>query len=351
MSTEVAAIRQQLTDVRALCGVLGLIDGYRPGRVSRGLLIRCPVHNDRNPSCIVSLGPDGTVRVKCQSCQWSGDVLHLIAAVHHLDVRADFPAVLGEAARLAGVDLAGEQGKGPRRPEAPYTPPTYPDAGEVASLWSSAVSVELDGEAHDYLESRGIDPGMVDLYDLARVLPRGGWAPSWARCRGRSWSSSHRLLVPVVDHTGAMRSLRAWRLPSDEAAEGAPKRTAPAGKATGGLVMACPVARRMLATGQAPSWSTPTTPLRVVIAEGEPDFLTWAARVSDADGAAPAVLGVVAGAWSLAMAARVPDGAMVGIRTDPDAAGDRYAADIRATLAERGVQVFTRKRAGHEQAA
>lgn len=342
---DVLAIRRQLVDVRALCAALGLLEGYRPGRVHRGLLVRCPAHREQTPSCSVTLGPDGTVRVRCFGCDFSGDALTLIAAVHGLDVRADFPAVLGEAARLAGVELASERGSSFSRP-APYQPPAYPDGGEVEALWSSAVSVELDPGARAYLEGRAIDPGMVELYDLARVLPPGSWAPGWARCWGRSWSQSHRLILPVVDHTGAVRSLRAWRLPSDEAPEGAPKRTAPAGKALAGLVLACPVARRVLMTGALPPWGA----LDVIISEGEPDFLTWAAGASDADETPRAGLGVVAGAWGAALAARIPDGARVAIRTDPDAAGDRYAADIRASLAGRQVQVFGR-RGDHGQAA
>jgi hypothetical protein len=333
---DVAAVREQLTDARALCAALGLVAGYKPGRVPRGLLIRCPVHNEQTPSCSVTAGPDGTIRVRCFGCDFTGDVLHLIAAAHNLDVRADFPAVLGEAARLAGVDLGREQRTNDTRP-ASYQAPTYPESDDVEALWSSAVAVGLDGEARTYLEGRAIDAGAVELYDLARVLPAGGWAPSWARCRGRSWSSSHRLILPVVDHTGAVRSLRAWRLPSDEAPEDAPKRTAPAGKALAGLVLACPVARRMLTTGALPSWGA----LDVVITEGEPDFLTWAARVSDANEAPPAVLGVVAGAWGAALAARIPDGARVIIRTHPDAAGDRYASAIRQSLTGRSVQKFT----------
>lgn len=344
---EVREVRLALTDARALCSALGLVDGYKPGRVARGLLIRCPVHRERTPSCSVTAGPDGTLRVRCFACDFTGDALHLIAAAHRLDVRADFPAVLGEAARLAGVELGSERRAG-SRPEAPYQPPSYPDAGEVEALWSAAVSIELDGDARGYLEGRGIDPGAVELYDLARVLLPSSWAPSWARCRGRSWSSSHRLILPVVDHAGEVRSLRAWRLPSaDLEADDLPKRTAPAGKALAGLVLACPIARRMLATGKLPPWGS----LEVIITEGEPDFLAWASGVSDADETPPAVLGVVAGAWGESLATRIPDGARVVILTHQDASGDRYAATIRASLAGRPVEVFDLERGDHGQAA
>ena len=151
--------------------------------------------------------------------------------------------------------------------------------------------------------------------------------PSWARYQGKPWAAAgYRLLVPMVDAHGALRSLRAWRM----AGSGEdPKRVAPAGKAMAGLVMACPIARSVLKTGQSPA----NEPIDVVITEGEPDFLTHAARPEGA--AAPAVVGVVASAWSSAVADRLPGDVRIVIRTHRDAAGDRYAAEIRSSLADR----------------
>jgi len=90
----------------------------------------------------------------------------------------------------------------------------------------------------------------------------------------------------------------------------------------------------MLEQGAAPAWFE-GAPMDVIIAEGEPDFLTWAVSSSDANDRPPAVLGVVAGAWSADIAARIPDGSRVVIRTHRDAAGDAYAAAIRDSLAGR----------------
>ena len=349
-STDAAELRAQLTDPHRLCNALGLLDGYKPGRqAGGGLLIRCPAHQEHTPSCSVRRGRDGTVAVSCFGCGFTGDALTLIAAAHGLDPRADFPAVLGEAARIAGVTLETAPRASTSRP-APGAAPEYPTAFEVAALWAAAGPVEADDQAAAYLAGRALDPGTVDLYDLARVLPAGAAAPSWARCRGKAWPASHRLILPVVDHLGAVRSLRAWRIDSTSD-DGAPKRTAPAGKALAGLVLACPVARRMLATGQAPSWASAAAPFDVVIAEGEPDFLTWATRVSDASETPPAILGVVAGAWGEALAARIPDGARVVIRTHQDTSGDRYAADIRESLIGRRLAIKDLKRGARVQQA
>jgi hypothetical protein len=349
---DAAELRAQLTDPHRLCAALGLLDGYKSGRqAGGGVIIRCPAHQEHTPSCSVRRGRDGTVAVSCFGCGFTGDALTLIAAAHGLDIRADFPAVLGEAARLAGVTLETAPRASTSRP-APSAAPEYPAASEVAALWAAAGPVEADHQAAAYLAGRAIDPGTVDLYDLARVLGADAAAPSWARCRGRSWTSTHRLILPVVDYRGAVRSLRAWRCSPQAPDDDTPKRTAPAGKALAGLVLACPVARQMLATGQAPSWASKGRPLEVVIAEGEPDFLTWASRVSDADETPPAILGVVAGSWCDAIAARIPDGSRVIVRTHQDTSGERYAAEVRESLAGRAVTLLrARGGAGHGAAA
>jgi hypothetical protein len=93
--------------------------------------------------------------------------------------------------------------------------------------------------------------------------------------------------------------------------------------------MADPAGRRLLEGAPPPGLA------RVIVAEGVPDFLTWSAHYGDAAEDAPAVFGVIAGAWTLAIAATIPQGWTVIIRTHADAAGDKYAETIRATLAGR----------------
>jgi hypothetical protein len=352
---DAAGLRARLTDARALCTALDLFQGSggrKPHRAGPGgYLVRCPWCNGGKdtPPCSVTPGPDRTLRVKCFSCGEGGDALSLIAAAQGLDIRADFPAVLGEAARIAGA--APPVGPSRRRFVQETCSTSCPEEGEVSALWQNAYPIEADDEARAYLEGRAIDPGMVDLYDLARVLQTWASAPSWARCRGKSWTSTHRLILPVVDYLGAVRSLRAWRCSPQAPDDDTPKRVAPAGKSLSGLILACPEARRMLATGKAPSWASKGRPLDVVITEGEPDFLTWASRVSDADETPPVILGVVAGSWCDAIAARIPDGARVIVRTHQDPTGERYAAEVRESLAGRAVTLLRAKGAGHGAAA
>lgn len=74
-------------------------------------------------------------------------------------------------------------------------------------------------------------------------------------------------------------------------------------------------------------------PERVTIAEGLPDFLTWAQR-------GERVIGVWAGSdGDPRLGAIVPDGWTVTIRTDPDGAGEAYAKRWAAIL-PRGCKVL-----------
>jgi hypothetical protein len=122
-----------------------------------------------------------------------------------------------------------------------------------------------------------------------------------------------------------LRSVRARYIgpPRDDL----PKALPPSGHGCKSLVMACPLAAIMLAVAGWPWWSE----RRVVITEGEPDFLTWATR-----GEIPRHLGVLgvggSGQWTEALADRIPNDSIVIIRTDPDDAGDAYAAEIVDTL-------------------
>ena len=197
----------------------------------------------------------------------------------------------------------------------------------MLDTWESARPLTDDLEAVRWARSRGLDAGDLEDRDLARVIPAGARLPAFAIFRGRSWAETHRLIVRKHGPTGKIESLHARALRPDVDV----KSVSPAGFEVRGLVMADSLGRMLLERGHVHGVAEPT----LVIAEGVPDYLTLATTWSDADEDAPAVMGILSGSWTPELAARVPDGAVVVIATDPDGAGDAYAATIVATFADR----------------
>lgn len=319
-------VREALAEPARVAELLGL----ERSRTERGKW-RCPAHGGTSLS--LRRGRDGTLQARCFGCELAGDVFSLLAAVRGLDARADFASLLVEGAELAGLwhvvaDL--RDGAAPRpRPMAPPKRPTpkqpepsYPPADELAAVWDGCISPEDDPETVAMLAGRGLDAGRVEGIGCARVIPKDATLPAWATYGGRPWTTTgHRLVFLTFDSHGIARSVRAWRVLEGDT----PKRLPPKGYAAGGLVLADDAALGMLRCTFAPR--------RVLIAEGEPDFATWASR--PASGEVTAVLGVVSGAWSDELAARVPSGARAIVRTHADGAGDRYAEKVIASLVRR----------------
>lgn len=327
-------LRHALTDAAHVCERLGLLAGRRTfKRQAGGVIIRCPWHEERDPSCSVRRGPDGTIAVRCFSCGASGDVLTLIAQAHGLSTRRDFKQVMRAAAELGGLwSIVHELETGTSTPERPKVEPPppeperdYPPSHEVSALWGAASPVTEDHEASAMLDGRGLSADLVAADDLARVIKHSAKLPRWASYQRRSWvETGHRLIIPMRDAHGIVRSVRAWRVGDGDS----PKRLPPGGHKATDLVMACPIGAAMLAgTSQ---------PKVVVIVEGEPDFITWATRKTPRPAAR---LGIVTGSWSTAMAQRVPADAEVIIRTHHDPAGDRYAQEIALSFRCHGCYV------------
>lgn len=323
-------VRRLLTDARDVCRRLRIDEGAR--LQARGLTIRCPWHADRTPSCSVRRGDDGTIAVNCFACKVSGDVLDLVAVTNGLDCRRDFPEIMRLATDLAGSSVGRSR---PPRPAPGRLPAReFPPAEEVTTLWDACMPVGDVAEVGAWLRSRALDVGAVDDFNLARALPTGARLPRWAYFQGRTWADvGYRCILPVFDHRGALLSLRARRIGDGDG----PKALPPAGHRIGGLVMADVLGRMLLTTGERPDFWPETAPLRIVVAEGEPDFLTWGTAFSDADATAPAVIGVAAGSWTEDIAHRVPEGARVIVRTHHDEAGEGYARKIFGTFPARRV--------------
>lgn len=235
-------------------------------------------------------------------------------------------------------------GFGYRRPAAPPpAPPPDPEPergpppeAEVLALWDACRPVTGDPAVAAWLTAR-LGPGgpvAVATYDCGRALPKDAPVPIWARYRGRAersrpWTeTTHRLICPVYDEAGRLRSVRARRLsPSDEGG-GLPKSLPPTGYTSRGLVLACDRGRHLLRTGAAWDGWPAGRRLRVTISEGETDWLSWL-MLRQGDGPRPAALfGVVNGSWSTALSARIPEDSVVTIWTDDDDGGQKIAGQI-----------------------
>lgn len=242
---------------------------------------------------------------------------------------------IAEAIRVL-EETVGSGAPAPVNPMHRRPPPAPPPGAEVAALWAACKPLGLNSEISDAWAARGIDVGHVEDRNLARALPRGAAVPGWATFAGQVWSAGrHRLIVPMYDAAGRLRSLHARAASTDK---GVPKGLSPAGYAVGGLVMADPLSRLLLAGAACGDGEPASETVRrcgLVICEGVPDFLTWATRWGDATESAPAVLGIISGSWTEAVAALIPARTAVYLRAHADTAGAKYAAQVASALEQR----------------
>ncbi len=167
MTLEVADVRRSLSDPRRVAALLGLDRGAL--RMRGGLAVCCPWHKEKTPSCSLSTGRDGTLRVRCFGCGETGDVLTLVAEVRGLDLRRDFHAVLEEAAALAGVELPPER-------LAPLPAPARELPALEDAVFDELVSPMLNSGRLD--GSPTVAP--VVRYLVARGLLEAARADGWA---------------------------------------------------------------------------------------------------------------------------------------------------------------------------
>jgi len=353
---DAAAVRAALADPEAVAAALGLCDGPQGWgrgagwtRVAGGVLVQCPVHGDHTPSCSITRGPDGTLRVRCFGCDLAGDALHLVAAVYSLDARANFVRVLEHAAHLAGVRLStpGERAPvapPPRRAPPPASLQPLAPAGLAPDVFAALVrallaAAPLDGphgaDVRAYLDARGILAaaradgwGALPASEAARGDVRArvvaavgveAWEASGLAHPHDSarwcWGSSHRVVIPWRSAEGEPVWLQRRAVGRVDGA----RYVAP-----GGTSPAAPYGAHQLA---ALALDAP-----VALVEGAVDALALRAAC-EVDGSPVAVLGLpgVKGwrrPWGALLAGRP-----VALALDGDAAGDAAAEHMARELA------------------
>lgn len=271
-------IRERLDDPEELCRALGLLDRYK--RQPGGVWVLCPVHGDRSPSCSVTVGDGGTVRVHCFACDFTGDALTLIAVVHRLDPKREFPRLLEVGAELAGIAIDGAAPVvAPRARPAPS--PRVEVHGVDDETFDAVVAplarvgaLDVDTPVSRYLAGRGLleqaradgwfsvgpDAGamLVALFGPALLMQCG-----LTDERGNLKWSEHSLAIPWRTPTGLVQTIQRRHLGSCEAAK-----------------------RYVFPTGRGPAHPYGVERLAtrgpVAIVEGAVDVLAW--RALDADG-------------------------------------------------------------------
>ena len=204
-----------------------------------------------------------------------------------------------------------------------------PPFAEVAALWARCVPVTADAAVSAWLRGHHdgpIDPDRVAALDVARALPFDvADLPAWAWGVGGPWHGrGYRVIVRTFEGDGAgglrWASLHARNV-QVEADPKAVKAVNPLGLDAAGAVLA---------------WGpdAPELPL-VDLAEGVPDWLRLVLARSTL-ARRPMVWGVVSGSDDSALAAVVPMGWTVALRTHADAAGDKYATKWGELLRARG---------------
>jgi hypothetical protein len=312
-------LRRRFTDVATLVAGLGIRDAAKVQ--PRGVFVPCPWHAERSPSCSITIGPDGTLRVRCFGCGHSGDALSLIAAVRGLDLRRDFLRVLREGEAIVGnVDVRAP-------PYRAAAPPGRPPEAELLALWNAAgpfAVTDVDPPPSNlavarFVASRRWWPPNLDQLGIARVLPRVFDWPSWWPS---TWASTYRVAALAYEPDGRAASLHARAVQPVEVDQ---RQRWPRGCLAKGLLLADALGVAALCGSAPPSLGG------IAITEGLTDTIAMALAFAEA--AKPwAVLGVTSTTGTDALKRVRWPSVPVVVATDPDAAGDRYAREVRSAL-------------------
>jgi hypothetical protein len=161
-------------------------------------------------------------------------------------------------------------------------------------------------------------------------LPSDLALPAWASYGNKPWNADgFRLILPLYSPRGNLESLYARALRPVVIGSIRTAQSFPLIAGVGGRVMANGIGLRLLRTRRWPDDSTWRT---VVIAGGAVDFLEWSTAVR---GEGPAVLGIVPGSWTTAIADRIPDGCRVVVRAHANPITARYAHRMHEALHSR----------------
>ena len=316
---------------------------------SCGALTRHPKRKDKRGA--INIFEDGRLWSCKEDCGAGGDVINLVSYSLTSKPFRDVDTNGKEQVKEWFVEhwpFIADRTPTRSTPREP-TPPRYPPAQELKALWGSSSAVIEDKEARAWLWQRLV-PTQGDMeardalhnqvleviasQDLARAIHLNADRPSWLQ------HTTNRLMFPLCNGMGQFRSCKVRPLPGPKG-----KGFSPRGFDATGLVFANITAREMLETGRVPNRWPKNEPFRLIVCEGEVDWMTWCVHdelvAGDArETPAPAIIGIFSGSWTDALAGRIPNKTLVIIRNDRDekGTGEKYARrafellDHRCTL-------------------
>ena len=176
-------------------GFAAVLDAYglRPKgarALARGTKIRCPFHDDHEPS----LGIDPARKIfHCFGCGAKGNILDFVARMEGLDPKAGLRDAAVRLAAICGLPLAPEEEaetgsrSRPRRAAAPARTPTPPEPAPEPRLERNpgCFALKFVEHAHPYLEARGLDPDAAAAFGIGFYAGKG--------------SMRGRVVIPILD--------------------------------------------------------------------------------------------------------------------------------------------------------
>lgn len=333
-------------------------------QATKGRSVACPAcqaskrgKNDRRLPA--GIRPDGK-GFRCHACGVSGDVADFACwalAGRRCREVGHYAAAVHQALSDAGLVHSADEHQQARQQAKPLPFKSPPQALQhMQQPAPSYLNADQIGEAlqasspddHYFrweLRNRNIEPELVFGHGFRCLeYPIDGqyyWKnelPEWRRGPGGNWRTYWRLMCPLMDHTGNLRAYRGRHIATDPVQLGnRPKTVSPKGHTCRGLMMAGPVALEYLREQR-------RAPRIFIIAEGEFDFLAWSTKTMDlsiAEREDMAIFGIISGSWSDHWVKKLLlPGHQIWLRTDPDPAGDAYAATIERDAWSRGCRLL-----------
>lgn len=356
-------IKHALTDVRGVLEQLGILgEGRARQKQAGGWMIRCPVHTENTPSCSVQLR-DGVLLWNCHACERGGDVLTLIAAVRGLTMGHDFPQVLAEGARMAGLWAIVDELEGRAAPQVPRAAPVRPapapepdvDVDLIDRVYSAvleACPLHSQRDVAGYVEQRGVyadaeavgcgalprpGDGQEQLLEqLARAgILRQQIIDAGLMKAGQELAPSHpyaRLLIPWRGPDGKLNCLQRRRVDGAK-----PKYVFPTG-----IAPTAAFGSDLLA----PALGFLGRDAEVAIVEGAIDALSRRRIARHRDERVAVIAISSAGAALVGLPLDLLRGRRVRISVDTDAMGEKATADLVKALGDVAAELVRERPAG-----